>query len=96
MALTYKQKVSFEVTLVVTSETEQGFAEELKNWAKEYVRDPFTLSPLKRHILITSLTYGVEAAIKECSKSGIRQLIKYEFHPRNNGEVNKLSPVQVC
>ncbi|WOL25649.1 hypothetical protein [Pectobacterium phage PcaP1EGY] len=92
MALTIKHKVAFSYTVVIPSEDEVTFQETLKGWAKDYVADPFTLSPFKRYILITSLTKGVDIAASEYMKSGCRELIKEEML---SGGATRISPVQV-
>lgn len=95
MALTFKQKVSFTINLVISSEDEEAFTEELKAWANAYRKDPFSLTPLRKHVLITSLTYGVEAAIKEMAKSGLKDVIKESCGTKADDSIKGISPVQV-
>lgn len=95
MALTFKLKPSFTINLVISTEVEQEFTKELKSWAKAYHQDPCSLTPLRKHVLITSLTYGVEAAIKEMCKSGLKDTIKENCGPKADDSIKGISPVQV-
>lgn len=93
MAMTIKQKVSFEVTLVVDTETELKFIADTLKGLRDFSKGQMELTPLQKHVAKVFLEKGEEAAISELlasnMKDELKTLMKLELG------YDKLSPVVV-
>lgn len=93
MAMTIKQKVSFEVSIVVDTETQEGFIGDTLAAIRDFSKGQMELSPLQRHVAKVFLEKGEEAAISELlasnMKDELKTLMKLELG------YDKLSPVVV-
>ena len=75
MAITKRFKVSFEVTAVIDSESENNLNDVLVDIAKKAAAGE-ELNPFKREVLVQGLTYGPEGAATFCIKQGLRNFIR--------------------
>lgn len=76
MSITKRYRTSFDMKVVVPTEFVEQFTQELIEGAKDFMKDPSSLSPLQVHILKKSLTDGVEAAIEEMHRAMTKDAIK--------------------
>lgn len=93
MALTIKQKVSFDVKLVVDSETEQTFENNILEAIRDFHAGTRELEGLERYVVTVFLKEGLERAIQEILVGGYKIAIKEAF--LEDLEVSSLSPVVV-
>ncbi|AXY81962.1 hypothetical protein [Dickeya phage Mysterion] len=93
MALTIKQKVSFDVKFVVDSETEQAFESNILEALRDFHAGTRELDGLERHVAIVFLKEGLEAAIRAMIAGLYKGTIKEAL--LEDLEVASLSPVVV-
>lgn len=88
MAMTKRFKVTFEVTSVVDSESEQNLRDTVLHVARSVSKgDP--VGHFKMGLLEAALEGGPEAAAEFCFKSGLRSLVK-EAHDELSSSEQKL------
>lgn len=92
MALTIKQKVSFEVTVVVDSETEQSYIQNAIEASKAVMKGEVG-NAFDMHCLKVTTEHGIEAGIREFLAKVLKVQVK-ELMLEDLG-YNKLSPVVV-
>lgn len=88
MAITKRFKVSFEVTAVINSESENNLNDVLVDIAKKAATGE-ELNPFKRELLVQGLTYGPEGAATFCIKQALRNFIR-EGHSEMSSTERKL------
>ncbi|QBZ68999.1 hypothetical protein [Shigella phage VB_Ship_A7] len=88
MAITKRFKVSFEVTAVIDSESENNLNDVLVDIAKKAATGE-ELNPFKRELLVQGLTYGPEGAATFCIKQALRNFIR-EGHSEMSSTERKL------
>lgn len=93
MALTIKQKVSFDVKYVVSSERELEFENTILETLRGFHAGTRELDGLERHVATVFLKEGLEPAIKALLSGGYKETIKEAF--LEDLEVSSLSPVVV-
>ncbi|AXY81854.1 Gp5.5-like host HNS inhibition [Dickeya phage Luksen] len=93
MALTIKQKVSFDVKFVVDSETEKTFEGNILEALRGFHAGTRELDGHERHVATVFLKEGLEAAIREILVGLYKGAVKEAF--LEDLEVSSLSPVVV-
>ena len=88
MAITKRFKVSFEVTAVIDSKSENNLNDVLVDIAKKAAAGE-ELNPFTREVLVQGLTYGPEGAATFCIKQGLRNFIR-EGHGELSSAERKL------
>lgn len=78
MAMTKRFKVTFEVTTVVDSESEQNLRDTVLRIARSVSKGE-KVNPFKLGLLEAALNGGPEAAVEFCIKNGLRGAIR-EMH----------------
>lgn len=94
MAITKRFKVSFEMTIVADSETEQVFNERIKELAHMVKANDPKVTPQEREMLVQALTHGAGGAVAFVAKQFIRNAIK-ELCDEQRREGLKFSPATV-
>lgn len=90
MAMTKRMKVTFEMTMVITSEQEGNMKGNVLRLAKK-AHSGEKLDPKQREFLIRALTNGPEAAAEFAIKESIREAVRSELLE----DGIKISPVRV-
>ncbi|AWD92379.1 Gp5.5-like host HNS inhibition [Dickeya phage Katbat] len=93
MALTIKQKVSFDVKFVVDSETEKTFESNILEAIRGFHAGTRELEGLERYVVTVFLKEGLEAAITAIIAGLYKGTIKEAF--LEDLDVSSLSPVVV-
>lgn len=90
MSITIRQRISFDIKLVLSEEDREYFAQSILESAKAHVSGERPLDNAGKHLMRVALTQGEEALITECLRKGIIEALKEEMN-QEGGTVSNFS-----
>lgn len=94
MAITKRFKTTFEMTVVVDSETEQAINERVKELAHMVKANDPKVTPQEREMLVQALTHGADGVVAFVVKQSLRDAIK-EMGDEHRSEGFKFAPATI-